>query len=55
MPEELEVNQFALAGVGAVVGGIVGAVIGVFVDRSKKKANAAENTSAPNDGTIVGN
>jgi hypothetical protein len=57
MPEGVEVNQFALAGVGAVAGGVVGAIVGVFIDRWKKnhaQAESARNPSAPTDQSTVG-
>jgi hypothetical protein len=57
MPEGLEVNQFALAGVGAVAGGVVGAIVGVIIDRRKKKhadAESARNPSGPTNRSAVG-
>jgi hypothetical protein len=54
LPDNLAVDQFALAGVGAIVGGAIGAVIGIIIDRYKKKPGDARNPSAPMDGTAVG-
>jgi hypothetical protein len=52
MPEGIEINQFALAGLGAGVGGVIGAVVGWLFERSKKKS--AQTPSTPADGTAVG-